>query len=211
MIELNSQASPFEFTANALCLDFTNTLHDRTIEHHRELLNSYRDVVFWSQGAQLLTEDEAKRLLVEGEHHPEQAAAVLHRAIEVREAMFRLFLALSEEAAPRESDLTILNEALSEAMAQAHIVHSQEGFRWDWVGKEDVLARPLWPVVRAAADLLTSAELRRVRVCAADDCSWLFLDTSKNRSRRWCDMNTCGNRTKARKHYERKRNTESKA
>jgi predicted RNA-binding Zn ribbon-like protein len=210
MIELNSQASPFEFTANSLCLDFTNTLHDRTTGHLRELLTSYSDVVFWSQGAQLLTEDEARRLLVEGEHHPEQATTVLHRAIEVREAMFRLFLALSEETAPHESDLDILNKALSEAMAQAHIVHSQEGFRWDWAGKEDVLARPLWPVVRAAADLLTSAELRRVRVCAAEDCSWLFLDTSKNRSRRWCDMNTCGNRTKARKHYERKRNTDSK-
>ncbi len=157
-----------------------------------------------------MTEDEAKRLLAEGEQRPERATTVLQRAIEVREAMFRLFLALSEETVPHESDLNILNEALSEAMAQAHIVHTQEGFRWDWVGKEDVLARPLWPVVRAAADLLTSAELRRLRVCAAEDCSWLFLDTSKNRSRRWCDMDTCGNRAKARKHYERKRNIDSK-
>ncbi|MEO8973595.1 MAG: ABATE domain-containing protein [Ktedonobacteraceae bacterium] len=210
MIEPHSQASSFEFTANSLCLDFTNTLHDRAIEHPHELLNNYHDIVSWSQGAQLLTEDEAKRLLVESESHQEQATAVLHRAIEVREAMFRLFLALSEETAPRESDLAILNGALSEAMAQARVVHSQEGFSWDWADNENLLARPLWPVVRAAADLLTSAELRRVRVCAADDCSWLFLDTSKNRSRRWCDMETCGNRAKARKHYERKRNTDSK-
>ena len=210
MIEMNSQASPFEFTANSLCLDFTNTLNDRTTAHPRELLNSYRDFVFWSREAQLLTEDEAKRLLVEADRHPEQARAILQRVIEVREAIFRLFLALAEETVPQESDLDMLNEALSEAMAQAHIVHSQEGFGWDWSGREDGLLRPLWPVVRAAADLLTSAELRRVRVCSADDCSWLFLDISKNRSRRWCDMNTCGNRTKARKHYERKRQTDSK-
>jgi len=210
MIEMNFQVSPFEFTANSLCLDFTNTLNDRAAGHPRELLNSYRDFVFWGQGAQLLAEDEAKRLLVEAGRHPEAAAVVLQRTIEVREAMFRLFLALSEAATPQESDLIILNDALSEAMAQARIVHSREGFRWDWAGEEDALARPLWPVVRAAADLLTSAELRRVRVCAAEDCNWLFLDTSKNRSRRWCDMDTCGNRAKARKHYERKRNTDSK-
>ncbi len=205
MIETNSEAYQFEFSANSLCLDFTNTLNDRLYDHPRELLNSYRDMVSWGEQAQLLTEDEAKRLLVEAEQHPQQASVVLQRAIEVREAMYRLFLALSEDALPRDSDLKILNEALSEAMAQAHIVHMEDGFRWDWVGREDALARPLWPVVRAAADLLTSVELRRVRVCAADDCGWLFLDTSKNRSRRWCDMETCGNRAKARKHYERKR------
>ena len=170
------------------------------------MLNSYRDLVSWSEQARILTESEAKRLLVVAERHPQQAEAVLQEAVAVREAMYRLFLALSEDASPRDSDLNILNEALSEAMAQAHIVHAEDGFRWDWVGKENALARPLWPVVRSAADLLTSVELSRVRVCAADDCGWLFLDTSKNRSRRWCDMETCGNRAKARKHYERKRN-----
>lgn len=210
MIEMNSQTSPFEFTANSLCLDFTNTLHDRITGHPYELLSSYRNFVSWSREAQLLTEDEAKRLLVEADRHPEQATLVLQRAIKVREAIFRMFLALAEETVPQESDLERLNEALSEAMAQARIIHSREGFRWDWAGKEDALVRPLWPVVRSAADVLTSAQLSKVRVCAAEDCSWLFLDTSKNRSRRWCDMNTCGNRAKARKHYERKRNTDSK-
>jgi predicted RNA-binding Zn ribbon-like protein len=61
----------------------------------------------------------------------------------------------------------------------------------------------LWPVARSAADLLTSQEQSRVRECAASDCGWLFLDLSRNRSRRWCDMETCGNRTKARRHYAR--------
>ena len=91
MIEMNAQASPFEFTANSLCLDFTNTLNDRASGHPRELLNSYGDVVTWSQGAQLLTEYEANRLLNEANRQPEQARIVLHRTIEVREAMFRLF------------------------------------------------------------------------------------------------------------------------
>ena len=148
-------------------------------------------------------------MLVEANRHPEQADTVLRHAIEVREAMFRIFFALSAETLPQESDLGTLNEALSEAMAQARIVRSQNGFSWDWAGKKDALARPLWPVVRLAAELLTSVELNKVRICAAEDCSWLFLDTSKNHSRRWCDMNTCGNRAKARKHYERKRQTDT--
>jgi len=52
-------------------------------------------------------------------------------------------------------------------------------------------------------DLLTSDRLSAVRECAADDCAWLFLDESRNRSRRWCDMKVCGNRQKARLHYHR--------
>lgn len=210
MLEMNQLASPFEFTGNALCLDFTNTLNDRTRERPCELLNRYADLVVWSQQAHLLTEDEAARLLIEADRYPEQADTVLRRAIEVREAMFRIFSALSAETLPQGSDLGILNEALSEAMAQARIVRSHDSFSWDWAGEEDALARPLWPVVRLAAELLTSVELSKVRICAAEDCSWLFLDTSKNHSRRWCDMNTCGNRAKARKHYEHKRQTDTK-
>jgi predicted RNA-binding Zn ribbon-like protein len=61
----------------------------------------------------------------------------------------------------------------------------------------------LAPVVRAAADLATSAELSRIRECGSDTCFWLFLDRSKNGTRRWCDMKVCGNRAKARRHYQR--------
>ncbi len=210
MIEMNWQASPFEFTANSLCLDFTNTLDERGREHPRELLNSYRDFVSWSKEAHLLAEDEAARLLVKADHYPEQANTVLRCAIEAREAIFHIFSALSAEKLPQGSDLDMLNGVLSEAMAQARIVRSQDGFHWDWAGKGDALARPLWPIVRLAAELLTSVELSKVRVCAAEDCNWLFLDTSKNHSRRWCDMDSCGNRAKARKHYERKRQIDLK-
>src|ERR671930_579256 len=71
------------------------------------------------------------------------------------------------------------------------------GFAWV---ADDVLA----PVVWSAAELLTSGPLERVRECPGDDtCGWLFLDTSRNGSRRWCDMRTCGNRAKARRYYRR--------
>jgi predicted RNA-binding Zn ribbon-like protein len=127
------------------------------------------------------------------------------QAITVREVMFRIFSQVAEDASPVQSDLLILNNVLSKVMVQARLVPEADGFIWGWVNEEGVLDRVLWPVVRSAADVLTSEELHEVRVCAASDCSWLFLDTSKNQSRRWCNMKSCGNRAKARRHNERKK------
>jgi predicted RNA-binding Zn ribbon-like protein len=202
---VETQTSVFELTGNRLCLDFVNTLNDRPADSPRELLNSYADLVLWSQEAQLVTANEAQHLLTEAAHHPRDASAVLERAIDLREAIYRIFLAIADHKSPAETDLTLLNAAVAEAMTHACIALKTEGFVWDWTDKEKALDRMLWQVVRSAADLLTSDELDAVRVCAAEDCRWLFLDTSKNHSRRWCDMKSCGNRAKARRHYVRKK------
>ena len=198
---------PFEFTANNLCLDFVNTVNDRLIEQSHDLLGSYHDLVVWGQLAHVLTEDDEQQLRAEAERQPEKATEAFQRARMLREALFRMFRALSDGDSPEQSDLDVLNTELAEAMAQARIVYAEDGFVWDWAGLENALSSPLWPVARAAAELLTSEEWRKARMCAADDCGWLFLDTSKNHSRRWCDMNTCGNRAKARSHYVRKRDS----
>ncbi|MBI2081511.1 MAG: CGNR zinc finger domain-containing protein, partial [candidate division NC10 bacterium] len=104
-----------------------------------------------------------------------------------------------------DSDLAVLNAALAEALPLLGLVPEGNGFTWEWTANGQRLDRMLWPVARSAAELLTSGELARVRECEAESCAWLFMDRSRNRSRRWCDMKTCGNRTKARRHYERKR------
>ena len=204
MVETEIQAPNFEFTGNHLCLDFTNTVQDRSTSP-RELLNSYSDLLLWGQGAQILTEDEAERLREEAARHTREAKAVLQRAIDLREALYRIFFAVARGSSPEKVDLSTLNTEFSEAMSQACIVPAKDSFALDWTGKEKALDRMLWTLARSAADLLTSAELDDVRVCAADDCNWLFLDTSKNHTRRWCDMKSCGNRAKARKHYTQKK------
>ena len=205
MVETEIQApNNFEFTGNHLCLDFTNTVQDR-FTSPRELLNSYSDLLLWSQGAQILTEDEAERLREEASRHTREAKAVLQRAIDLREALYRIFFAVARGSSLEKVDLSTLNTEFSEAMSQACIVPAKDSFALDWTGKEKALDRMLWTLARSAADLLTSAELDDVRVCAAEDCNWLFLDTSKNHSRRWCDMKSCGNRAKARKHYTQKK------
>ena len=206
MAETEIQTSLFEFTGNHLCLDFTNTVQDR-FTSPRELLNSYNDLVLWSQEAQILTEGEAWQLREEAKRRRKEAGVVLQRAIDLREALYRIFLAVARGSSPEKFELGTLNTEFSEAMSRACILPVKDSFTLDWTDKEKALDRMLWTIARSAADLLTSEGLDDVRVCAADDCRWLFLDTSKNHSRRWCDMKSCGNRAKARKHYTQKKQT----
>jgi predicted RNA-binding Zn ribbon-like protein len=203
------QAWIFDFTGGLLCLDFANTVDDRPDVHPQEHLNSYHDLVSWGQQAQVLAEREAQSLLEEAARRPEEATSVLERALGVREAIFRIFKSVSEDVVPGEDDLVSLSTAVADAQVHARIVPKAGGFDWDWSGDENELDRMMWPVVRSAADLLTSDELDDIRVCASETCNWLFMDTSKNHSRRWCDMKSCGNRAKARRFYGRKRSSSS--
>ena len=205
MVQNEIQVVTFDISAGQLSLDFANTLDERSSASPYEYLNSYYDLVAWSQQAQTITASEAEQLREQAERHPADASRVLQEAIVLREALFRIFSAVAEGESPEDEDLNILNSALSEAMCHVHIVPQTGGFQWDWTANPENLDRVLWPVVRAAADLLTSDELSDTRVCASESCDWLFLDTSKNHSRRWCNMKTCGNRAKARRHYERTR------
>ncbi|HLL78475.1 MAG TPA: ABATE domain-containing protein [Ktedonobacteraceae bacterium] len=191
---------------NWLCLDFTHTLENR-FSAPEELLNSYDDVVAWGIFSHLLTEDEAERLLQKAKSRPGEACAALVRAVDVREALYRIFYAISQGDEPHEHDMAVLNSELARAMSHASLVLRGDGYAWDWSASQPELDVVLWHVVRSAAELLTSNKLSDVRACAADDCRWLFLDISKNHSRRWCDMQTCGNQAKARRHYSRKKVT----
>ncbi len=204
MTMAETQTTMFEFTGNNLCLDFCNTLNDRK-DNPRELLTSYDILLLWGQEAHILTEDEAQLLDVEAKEHRWEAEAVLKQAIELREAIFRLILSRIHGTPPAETDVATFNTVLSHAMAHSYIVPGEHDFAWGWLPEKRALDRLLWPVVRAAADLLTSEELEDVRICASDTCGWLFIDQSKNHTRRWCDMKSCGNRAKARKHYSQKK------
>lgn len=199
---IEMQAATFDFTGNYLCLDFSNTLHDRSTTP-RESLNSYDDFVQWGQEAGILAENEATRLRAEATRHPNEAEHVRQQAITLREAIFRIFYARLHDALPEENDLATLNAMLARAMTRASIHSTGNGFAWDWSGDDGELERIYWPIARSAAELLTAEALESVRMCAAEDCGWLFLDTSKNHTRRWCDMKSCGNRAKARKHYKK--------
>lgn len=187
------------------CLDFANTVNWRGSARQREGLTSYADLVAWGRQAGIVGEDRARRLLEEATRRPVVGVAVLERAIALREAIYRVFSAVAGEHVPEAADIATLSDALAEAVSRLRLVWGADGFAWGWVGDEASLGQVLWPVAQSAAELLTSDELSRVGVCDGEDCGWLFFDTSKNRSRRWCDMGDCGNRAKARRHYRRRR------
>ena len=186
-------------------LDFANTVDwhasDKPIEH----LASYAALVAWGQHVGILTDRQVLDLLEEAGRRPSEADAIHRRAVALREAIYRVFAAISAGFPAEEEDLALLNAELARTLAYSRVVPSGEGYAWDWAGEEVALDRVLWPVVRDAADLLTSEDLARVGQCADDRCGWLFLDTSRNQSRRWCSMADCGNRAKARRHYQRSR------
>jgi len=203
MIETN--ARNFKFIGGWLSLDFANTLGCREGDRPHERLHSYSDLISWSQRADLLTRNEAQNLLHEAKLRPKEAKAIFKRGVILREAVYRIFSAIASHTSPNGVDLDILNTELSEAMARVRIIPTTDGYALTYPEKRGALDRALWPIARSATDLLTSGKLTRIRKCAAKGCAWLFLDMSRNRSRRWCDMKDCGNRIKARRHYERKR------
>ena len=205
MVEDEWHRGQFDFSGGLLCLDFANTLSGRLRERSDERLNEYGDLVSWSRQAGVITDLEAQRLLREARRRPSEAVSVLDRAVELRETLYRLFSAIGAGRLPEPGELRHLNTVLGEALRHTRIIPTEAGFAWDWAGRGERLDQPLWPVARSAADLLTSADLDRVRECAETGCAWLFLDTSRNRSRQWCDMRVCGNRAKARRHYARTR------
>ena len=187
-----------------LCLDFTNTVDTRHGKNPHEYLTSYADLVTWGYSVDILMESELRILLQAATQHPAIAALVFQRALTLREALYHIFSASKDDRTPTNEDLEVLNVILSEGMAQARLLATDQGFAWTWNKTAPPLDFVLWSVARSAAELLTSTNRKHIKECPGDDgCGWLFVDTSRNHKRRWCDMEGCGNRAKARRHYER--------
>jgi len=193
----------FDFESGALCLDFANTVNWHASDHPEDGLMGYADLARWGEAAGMLTPGKAEQLIQSGEEEPESAAESLARAVKLREAIYRIFASISDGAPTSQDDLKILNLALSQSLSHLQITHSAEGFAWSWEQASTRIDQIEWAVARSAAELLTSKKLTRTRNCADDrGCGYLFIDTSRNRSRRWCSMGSCGNRAKARRHYQ---------
>jgi predicted RNA-binding Zn ribbon-like protein len=152
-----------------------------------------------------ITEDEAETLFHKAVEHPAEAKSAHGRAIELREAIYRIFTIALEGKSHAQEDLAVFNDYLAGAMRRSQIVKTEHGFHWDMTGNKAKLDWILNPVIRSAAELLISEEFKRIKKCADPICGWLFLDISRNRSRRWCDMRDCGNRAKASRFYKKKK------
>lgn len=197
----------FDLSGGAVCLDFANTVSYRRDPVRRaERLNSFEDLLAFARQSKIIPPGEAKQQIARALRHADDATRSLRKAIKLRESLYRAFSALARGKPASPHDVREINGFVQQALAHRNLVAANGGYRWQWqAGPRDLLDRVLWPVAASAAELLTSGELDDLRICNASTCGWLFLDRSRNHSRRWCDMKVCGNRQKARRHYQRAR------
>lgn len=208
MVTRSEPGYTWDFSGGHLALDFTNTVGSRGGSREEHFL-SWDDALSWAVARGILSPSAAARSHDELTRHPGAAQRALRAATELREALYAVF-ADAASVRPRRRPsrppidaLATLNRWIASTFAHARLQPGRREFvlatgRSGSTGVEAIAG----PVVRAAVDLLTSANLSRVRTCADPDCAWLFLDTTRNRTRRWCDMKVCGNRDKVRRFRE---------
>jgi len=193
-----------ELSGGALALDFANTVGGTHVSPTHDHLRAYGDIVRFAELAGGVDASAARRLVQRAEREPGRAAAVYELGISLRESIWGIFSALASGDVPRDEDLELLGDAAASGAARSRLVYDSDGVGWSFASDVDELERPLWEIARSAVDLLTSGERDRVKECASTTCEWVFIDRSKNHSRRWCDMSDCGNRAKARRFHAKK-------
>jgi predicted RNA-binding Zn ribbon-like protein len=194
----------YDFDAGDLSLNFANTKNWHASSHPIEELKNYSDLLIWGQHAHLISSEAATRLATAATEHPQAAVEMYEFAIQVREAIYRIFSKHYAGQPIEESDLSMLNNVACQAMSHLQLQTRDNQFYWQLPSTLVDVNLILWPVARAAAELLTSEKASHVRECEDDrGCGYLFIDNTRNHSRRWCSMESCGNRAKARRHYSR--------
>jgi len=195
----------FELSGGALCLDFANTVSNRNIASKRcDHLAQYSDLLAFATQTRYLQIPLARELLTISQIEPRATTRAMEDTRNLREAIYRTFCACVDHRQASVEDLTVIRDVVIESWKHKRLAPA--GRRYSWLTKQEKglrLESVLWPIASSAADLLTSDRLKKVHMCEAKTCAWLFLDESRNHSRRWCDMKVCGNREKARRHYRR--------
>lgn len=195
-----SSAGSLSLVGGALALDFANTAGGRDTAEPIEHLRSATHVVDWATHAGGIDAETAERSRAAIARDAAAAQKVLRQALQLREAIYGIGSAIARGEAPPRAELRTLKEFAGGALGPADLAPIPGGgYAFDFSAAPAHIAL-LGPVAWSALDLLSTGNLERLKQCPGHDCGWLFFDHSKNNSRRWCDMATCGNRTKARRH-----------
>jgi predicted RNA-binding Zn ribbon-like protein len=198
-----------ELDGEALCLNFINSVRNRFENPLYEFIVTPEDWLLWNHRAQLFdkaVEQKLKKYILENQ---KKAICELKRIIKIRELLYRIFRVIAQKERPLEEDIRIFNKELSFTFSHLSIeINERLESNLIWSYEQSDLMWALFPVVKSAYELLISDSLGRIKECS--NCGWLYLDKSKNNSRIWCNMKTCGNSVKIKKYYEKKKVLASK-
>ena len=202
-MQVSPYISKLPFLGGDLSLDFVNTVHDRHEEPLRDLLQNYMDLVTWVYFGGAISDSQKEKLLKLGLENQEEADQIYNDALQLREMFYDFILKLINQDKVSSANLQLINQWLSRAFSNLELVQLNSHFVLDWNTENFELESVLWPIIRAFADLVTSEDINRIKQCG--NCGYLFVDSSKNKSRRWCSMEICGNRVKARRFAKKAR------
>lgn len=196
----------FDLCGGHPALDLVNSLDNRfRADGPNEMLASYTDLLRFLEESGLLGRQQVRAL--NKTVAPAAAAQALQSAHELREATAAVLYGSLDGKDPRQQDVSVLEKYFLDAARHRELVKSplsgRVGLTWAWGRYESEPDLPVWVLAETVSDILLSPDMARVRTCAAGTCRWLFLDTSKNHTRRWCNMKVCGNRMKARRFQAR--------
>jgi predicted RNA-binding Zn ribbon-like protein len=199
-----SRASSLPLVGSELALDFTNTSSGRGSAFHQEHVTSAADIIGWACHARILTPSDGSRLR-SAVQDKDLGTPLLQRTLALRERVHAIAAALAQGRPPSTPDVKDLTRVHAECVGRAQLVLHNSAFVWTWDPKEAPIESVLGPITLSALALLTQADLSRIKQCGGDHCGWLFFDTTKNKSRRWCEMEVCGNRAKQKRHQKKQK------
>jgi len=188
-----------------LCLDFANLVSWRGKPDPTDSLPEPSAWLKWIRDRKLVSESALAELDRRAGLWPGEVQGAHKRAIEFREALYNLLSDFCRDKAPQGQDEAAVQEVLESALEELRLDTSSKPWQWQLEATGVDWDAALQPIALSAAQLLTSAWADRLHVCERDECQWLFLDLTKNHSRKWCSMDTCGNVIKARRNYAKRK------
>ena len=197
-----SRAGSLPLVGAELAFDFTNTASGRAGPRFQEHFRSPADVATWAGHARLLTLADHETLAAALAAQADVGASLLTRSLDLRQAIYAIGAALAAGSFPPSPAIDALARTHAVCAGSARLIPHDKRFVWTWDPRDAPIEAVLGPITLSALTLLTQSELARIKQCQGDHCGWLFFDTTKNKSRRWCEMEVCGNRAKQKRRVQ---------
>ena len=191
-----SRAATLALVGGELAFDFTNTTSGRGGPRRMEHLQTAEDIVVWARHAKIIAQKSGRVLRQRLTRSARLARGLHRRALDLRDTVYEIGMALAAGRPARSTGVDRLTRMHAGCVRCAHLKWIKGDYVWTWNIAERPIEAILGPITFSALSLLSQADLARVKQCPGVDCGWLFFDKTKNNSRRWCEMEVCGNRAK---------------